>query len=122
MNATARLKEKAAPLKGRLLTLRQRARRHILTAGLSVLTATATAMAIVSFVADWTLYLERSTRIALLIAALAALAWITIRRILLPLGVALSDDDLALAVERQHPELHESLINAVQFSEYDFDL
>lgn len=119
--ATTRLKAKAAPLRERLARLRSKARRHILTRGISLLAVAISGISLLSFAVDWTFYLERTTRGILLGAAALTLITIAIRRFLLPLRVPLPDDDLALAVEREYPELGESLINAVQFSEYTFD-
>lgn len=118
---TARLREKAAPLRERLGRLRSAARRHILVRGASLIAIAASWIALASFLVDWTFYLERSPRGIILAVAIAGLLYFVVRRILLPLAVSLPDDDLALAVEREYPELRESLINAVQFSEYRVD-
>ena len=118
---TDRLREKGRPLKERLAQLRLRARRGVLVIGLSLLVLVMTVLALVSFAADWTLYLEQGTRAFMLGLTALLLVILGIRRILLPIRVPLSDDDLALAVEREYPDLRESLINAVQFSEYEFD-
>ena len=69
-----------------------------------------------SFGLDRWLRLEFGFRAALLAVLVVALARVLQRRLLRPLRATLSDDELALAVERQDPPLREALISAVQFA------
>lgn len=72
--------------------------------------------AVASFGLDRWLRLEFGFRAALLAVLVVALVRVVRRRLLRPLRATLSDDELALAVERQDPPLREALISAVQFA------
>jgi hypothetical protein len=55
-------------------------------------------------------------RVVMLLAFAGTVATIAYRRILSPLTVPLSIDDMALSVEREFPELNDSLISTVQLT------
>ena len=55
-------------------------------------------------------------RVVMLLAFVGTVATIAYRRILSPLTVPLSIDDMALSVEREFPELNDSLISTVQLT------
>ena len=112
------LSRKAEPLKRRLGELRVRAQRHVAVAGGSAVFVTLTALALLSYAGDWAFSLDRPSRAVLLAAGLVLLGFLVVRRLLIPLRITLSDDDLAISVERQFPHLKDALINAVQFSRY----
>jgi hypothetical protein len=58
--------------------------------------------------------LPGAVRILLIVAGLVYLGFGLRRRLLYPLGIRFEDRDIALWVERNHPELHQELISAVQ--------
>jgi hypothetical protein len=101
----------AAPLE----RLRRQVRFGIWIEGAAVLVLTFGACALVSFCADRLLRLEVGYRLALLLVMVALLARAAYRRLVRPLATPLSDDDLALAIERSDATLHQRLISAVQF-------
>jgi hypothetical protein len=68
-----------------------------------------------SFALDRSLRLEVGYRAALLAVLALVVARIVVKRLVRPLRVRLSDDELALAVERHDPPLRQALISAVQF-------
>lgn len=68
-----------------------------------------------SFALDRGLRLEVGYRAALLAVLALVVARIVVKRLVRPLRVRLSDDELALAVERHDPPLRQALISAVQF-------
>jgi hypothetical protein len=71
---------------------------------------------VATFVLDWFFILPSPVRLVLLALGLGGIGWIAVRRILYPLGVKISDDDLALFVERHYPELNDRLISAIQLA------
>ncbi|MBV8879932.1 MAG: hypothetical protein JO332_08220, partial [Planctomycetaceae bacterium] len=73
------------------------------------------------FLLDWSLLLPAGVRLFLLAAGVAALGALAFKRILYPLGVKISDDDLALFVERHFPELNDRLISAIQLTREPVD-
>ncbi|MDO8348807.1 MAG: hypothetical protein Q7T30_01120 [Planctomycetota bacterium] len=73
------------------------------------------AYAIPSFLTDRGLRLEWVFRCALLVTFLVAIGRLVVRRLVRPLTVRLTDDEMALAVERQSPEIKQALISSLQF-------
>jgi hypothetical protein len=73
------------------------------------------AYAIPSFLTDRGLRLEWVFRAALLATFLVVVARLVMRRLVRPLAVQLTDDEMALAVERQAPEIKQALISSLQF-------
>lgn len=69
-----------------------------------------------SFALDWLFILPPGARLVILFAGLAGVAWIVARRLVYPMGVPITDDDLAVFVERHYPELKDRLISAIQLS------
>lgn len=72
--------------------------------------------AIATFFLDFLLNLPNYVRLTFLAVGLGATGWVLWRRVLRPLLVPISDDDLALFIERHHPELNDRLISAIQLS------
>jgi hypothetical protein len=95
--------------------LRQRARRGIWIEALGVLGLLLVAYAIPSYLTDRGLRLERSYRAVLLVSFVAVVVRIVRQRLLRPLAVRLDDDEIALAVERQAPDVRQALISSLQF-------
>jgi hypothetical protein len=96
--------------------LRARARAGIVIEALGILALAGGTFIALSFVLDRTFRLETGYRAALLIVFVAVVARTVYRRLLRPLRVRLTDDELALAVERRDPPLRQALISAVQFA------
>ncbi|MGQ0614004.1 MAG: hypothetical protein ACT4PV_09735 [Planctomycetaceae bacterium] len=71
---------------------------------------------VTSFVLDRFFKLETAARAALLVAALAWLAYVAWRYLAARLGRPLSEDALATAVEARFPELKDRLVTAIQLS------
>ncbi len=108
--------EKAAPFAARLGRLRGSIRALFALDGVSRLTLAVVAFVVVTFLLDWTFILPAAVRLVLLAAGVAVFGWIILGRIVHPLSVRITDDDLALFVERRYPELNDRLISAVQLS------
>jgi hypothetical protein len=71
--------------------------------------------ALVTYVLDRSLRLEWPFRLMLLAGLLYGAARIVRQRYLVPMAVRLDDDEMAFAVERRTPGLHQALISSLQF-------
>ena len=110
------LAERMAPVTARLSGLRGAIRRLFALDGFSRLALAVGAFVVATFLLDWSLILPSEVRIVLLVAGIAGFGVLAVKRIFYPLGVAISDDDLALFVERHFPELNDRLISAIQLT------
>ena len=110
------LNERLRPVSERLAALRGSLKRlYVLDGAARVLLALLGFVGL-TFLADWSLDLPSYLRLVLLLAGLGLIGWVVTRRMILPLGVALSDDDLALLVERKYPHLEDRLVSAIQLA------
>src|SRR5204862_8151586 len=91
-------------------------RRLFAVDGLSRVILAIAAFAVVTFLLDWALILPSVVRLVLLVGGLAGFGFLAFKRIFYPMGVKISDDDLALFVERHFPELNDRLISAIQLT------
>lgn len=110
------LSERLAPVTGRLSRLRGAIRRLFALDGFSRLALAMAAFVVVTFLLDWSLILPSGVRLVLLAAGAAGFGFLAFKRLVYPLGVRISDDDLALFVERHFPELNDRLISAIQLT------
>jgi len=115
------LAERLAPVTERLSRLRGAIRRLFALDGLSRLFLALCALVVLTFLLDWSLILPAGVRLFLLVAGLAGFGVLAFKRIVYPLGVKISDDDLALFVERHFPELNDRLISAIQLTREPVD-
>ena len=112
-NSARRLEERVfAPL----ARLRRRARLYLVLDGAVVSLLTIIAGSLTQMLLDWGLKLPVEQRAFVSVALLLVVLWIVHRRVVLPLLSGLSDETLALAVDRAHPQLHDRLASAVQFA------
>lgn len=108
---------RAAALERLLGAQLARIRRHFALHGLGRVLATLVGVVVLYYFVDRSLDIHRGARLAIT-AACAVLAGVALRRHLLyPLRKRLRRDDVAIAIERRFPELHERLISAVQLQE-----
>ncbi|HEX7898445.1 MAG TPA: hypothetical protein VF950_11840 [Planctomycetota bacterium] len=108
--------ERLAPVTSRLAGLRASLRRLFALDGLSRIGVAAVAFILITFLADWSFALPVQVRLTLLLGGIALLVWIVVRNVVTPLGARISDDDLAVLVERSYPEINDRLISAIQLS------
>lgn len=94
--------------------LRARVRRRFFIHGIGWLVAAGLGLLLLHFLLDRGLELPRLPRLVVLAAILIFIARGVRRRLLYPMQRELSRRDLALLIERNHPELHHQLISAVQ--------
>jgi hypothetical protein len=100
-----------------IAALRSRARRGIWIETLGVLGLMLIAYAIPSFLTDRGLRLEWGFRALLLGSFAIVVARTVLRRLVQPLAVPLSDEEMALAVERRAPGVKQALISSLQFEQ-----
>lgn len=108
---------RAAALERLLAAELARIRRRFALHGLGrVLTALMGAIALY-YLVDRGLDVHRGARLAITAGCIALAAVVLRRHLLYPLRKRLGRDDVAIAIERRFPELHERLISAVQLQE-----
>ena len=104
-----------AELHDRLAVARQRVRRVIVWSGISWLVVVALAIVAAASLIDWMFHISPGLRLLFLIVLGGVMGYVALRRLIIPLGVSISDLHLALRIERMHPELEESLSSTVSF-------
>jgi len=115
------LAERMAPVTARLSRLRGAIRTLFALDGFSRLFLAMAAFVVVTFLLDWSLILPAGVRLVLLALGLGGFGVLAFKRIFYPLGVRITDDDLALFVERHFPELNDRLISAIQLTREPLD-
>ncbi|MBK8099166.1 MAG: hypothetical protein IPK26_18820 [Planctomycetes bacterium] len=96
-------------------SLRGRVRQGLRIEGLGFLAIMLVAYAVPTLLTDRALRLEWAFRAVLLASFVVVVGRQIWRRTIRPLAVPLGDDEMALAVERQVPEIRQALISTVQF-------
>lgn len=95
--------------------LRRRVRTGIWLETVGMVLLALAGYALVTYVLDRSLRLEWPFRLMLLAGLIYGAARIVRRRYLVPMAVQLDDDEMAFAVERRTPGLHQALISSLQF-------
>ncbi len=106
-----------AAARERLREQRRRARRGVWIETLGVVGLLLVAYAVPTLVTDRLLRLEQVFRVALFASFGIVVLQVVRRRLMRPLDVSLTDEEMALAVERRSPELEQVLISSLQFDE-----
>ena len=114
-NSIAPLGRDLVAARERLQRQRNRVRTGIWIETISVVALLLIAYALPTLLVDRVLRLESIYRVVLLMSFLALVARVVHSRLIKPLDVPLSDEEMALAVERQSPELEQILISSLQF-------
>ena len=104
------------PLWQLLADVRRRARAWIWIESVAWLALVACGGFWVSLAFDWCVEPPPGVRGVLLMAMAAGLVWVLVNRLVIRLAVPLRDDDLAVIVERSHPEFRDSLSTAVSLA------
>jgi len=113
----ARHLERTPELERLLGRLRRRLRRQVWLHGAGTLLAAVALWIVFAFLADWALHVPRAVRwvhLVVLFALPAAIAWRELARHLRHIPPR---DQMAVLYEREHPELRELLVSAVQLQE-----
>ncbi len=109
-----------AGIRAKLRGLRRLLRIRLVGEALAWLVVAVIAVIFITMGIDFALRLpERPLRGGIMIVGLMAIAWVMWRQLLWPLRAPMSDDDLALLVERHYGELADRLISTVQFDRWE---
>lgn len=106
-----------ASLRGALARLRRQARRWVWVETLGLLALWGAAVFWVTLLADWTIEPPWQVRAGLLVAIGVGLAALVVTKLIRRLAVPLDDSQLALLVERTHPQFGDSLCTAVELAD-----
>lgn len=105
-----------APVLARLDDVRRKIKNLYALNGAAVVALYASAFVTATFFLDWMLHLPKPVRLIFLLVGAGFLGYTALRRLVRPLALPISDDDLALLVERRNPELADRLISAIQLA------
>ncbi|MHC4605311.1 MAG: hypothetical protein ACYTAF_00050 [Planctomycetota bacterium] len=108
--------DELAVVRGRLARMRGTIRSLLMTEGLARVLLVAAAFLAVTFILDYFLVLPSDVRLVLLVLGAAWVGVVLVKKVLYRALIRISDDDLALFVERNNPQLEERLISAIQLS------
>jgi hypothetical protein len=108
-----------ATIHRKLGAIRRRLSEWFIVDGLSRLMVTLAALTFISLMLDRLFRMDVPQRLIMLLLMAGVAGWVIYRRLIVPLRLDLSDDALALAVERRHRELGDGLISALQLSRVD---
>ena len=108
-------REGYAELQAKVLEARRVWKRSIFWAGFAIVLTGLIALFMGEAIVDWLMPLPNFVRIALLIVGIGVIGYLLYRYLVQPLRESLTLRDVALNVERNHPDLEDRLVSAVQF-------
>ena len=108
-------REGYAELQAKILEARRVWKRGIFWAGFAIVLTGLIALFMGEAIIDWLMPLPEFVRIALLIGGIGVIGYLLYRYLIQPLRASLTLRDVALNVERNHPDLEDRLVSAVQF-------
>jgi hypothetical protein len=100
----------------RLDSLGRRLRLYLLMDGLAVVSVAVAAAIFITLLMDYTFWLGRDMRAVQLLSLLATLGVVAWRFVGQPLQIPLTNNELAVIIERRFPQLQSRLITAVEFA------
>ena len=105
-------------IKNRFDNVRKKIRTWFLVNGLARLLIFISLFSIGTFIIDWFVPdLPRGVRVSFLLIGIAVLGYVIFRYLIYPLKKSITDDDIAICVERLYPALKERLISSLQLSQ-----
>ncbi len=108
-------REGYAELQAKVLEAQRVWKRSIFWAGFAIVLTGLIALFMGEAIVDWLMPLPNFLRIALLIVGIGVIGYLLYRYLVQPLRASLTLRDVALNVERNHPDLEDRLVSAVQF-------
>ena len=108
-------REGYAELQEKILEARRVWKRSIFWTGFAIVLTGIIAVFVGEAVIDWLMPLPSFVRIALLTVGIGITGYLLYRYLVQPLRAALTLRDVALNVERNHPDLEDRLVSAVEF-------
>ena len=114
-------REGYAALQQRVLAARRVWKRTLFWTGCAIAVVGLIAILAGAAIVDLLMPLPSGVRIALLIGVIGAVGYLLYRYLIQPLRTKLTPHDVALNVERQHQDLEDRLVSALQFGEVETD-
>lgn len=114
-------RESYAELQAKILEARRVWKRSLFWAGFAIVLTGLLAILVGEAVVDWLMPLPSLVRIVLLVGILGATAYLLYKHLIQPLRASLTLRDVALNVEKNHPNLEDRLVSAVQFGNRESD-
>ena len=110
-----------AELQSKILDARRVWKRSLFWAGFAIVLTGILAILVGEAVVDWLMPLPSLVRIVLLVGIIGATAYLLYKHLIQPLRASLTLRDVALNVEKNHPNLEDRLVSAVQFGNRESD-
>ena len=107
--------ENYAELQARILGARRVWKRSLFWAGFAIVLTGIIALLVGEAVIDWLMPLPSAVRIALLAIGTSVIVYLLYKYLIQPLRASLTLRDVALNVERNHPDLEDRLVSAIEF-------
>ena len=114
-------RESYAELQEKILGARRVWRRGLFWTGAAIVLTGLLAIVVGESIVDWLMPLPSPVRIALLAGIVIAVGYLLYKHLIKPLRASLTLRDVALNVERSHPNLEDRLVSAVQFGNRETD-
>ena len=108
-------REGYAELQEKISEARRAWKRSVFWTGMAIVLTGVIALFVGEAIIDWLMPLPGIVRIALLTVGLGATGYLLYRYLILPIRASLTLRDVALNVERNHPNLEDRLVSAIQF-------
>ena len=104
-------------LQARILDARRVWKRSLFWTGFAIVLTGVIALLVGEAVVDWLMPLPSAVRIALLAVGAGVIAYLLYKYLVQPLRASLTLRDVALNVERNHPDLEDRLVSAIEFGD-----
>ncbi len=110
-------REGYAELQARILGARRVWKRSLFWTGFAIVLTGVIALLVGESVVDWLMPLPSTVRIALLVIGVGVIGYLLYKYLVQPLRASLTLRDVALNVERNHPDLEDRLVSAIEFGD-----
>lgn len=114
-------REGYAALQAKILDARRVWKRSLFWTGFAIVVTGILAILVGEAIVDWLMPLPSLVRIVLLAGIIGATAYLLYKHLIQPLRASLTLRDVALNVEKNHPNLEDRLVSAVQFGDRTAD-
>ena len=108
-------REGYAELQARILAARRVWKRSLFWTGFAIVLTGTIALFVGEAVVDWLMPLPGAVRVALLAIGVGIIVYLLYKYLVQPLRASLTLRDVALNVERNHPNLEDRLVSAIEF-------
>ena len=108
-------REGYAELQARILGARRVWKRSLFWTGFAIVVTGVIALLVGEAIVDWLMPLPGAVRIALLAIGAGVIGYLLYKYLVQPLRASLTLRDVALNVERSHPDLEDRLVSAIEF-------